>query len=56
VPARDRIVPPESAEPLARLIPGAVLHRPAAGHIGMAAGGNAATALWGPLADWVAAL
>jgi pimeloyl-ACP methyl ester carboxylesterase len=56
VPSRDRIVPPESAAPLARLIPNAVLHRPAAGHIGMAAGGNAATSLWGPLADWVAAL
>jgi polyhydroxyalkanoate synthase subunit PhaC len=56
VPARDRIVPPESAAPLARLIPGATLHRPAAGHIGMAAGSNAATALWQPLADWVAAL
>ncbi len=56
VPSRDRIVPPESAEPLARLIPGATLHRPAAGHIGMAAGSNAAAALWQPLANWVAAL
>lgn len=56
VPSRDRIVPPESAEPLARLIPGAVLHRPAAGHIGMAAGGNAAAALWQPFADWVSTL
>src|SRR5437762_5761256 len=40
-PARDRIVPPESARPLARLIPGAMLHEPAAGHIGMAAGRSA---------------
>lgn len=56
VPSRDRIVPPESAAMLARLIPGAALHRPAAGHIGMAAGSTAATALWQPLADWVAAL
>ena len=56
VPSRDRIVPPESAAPLARLIPGATLHRPAAGHIGMAAGSNAAAALWQPLANWVAAL
>lgn len=55
VPARDRIVPPESAGPLAALIAGAVVHRPAAGHIGMAAGSTAATALWQPLADWVAA-
>ncbi len=56
VPARDRIVAPESAEPLALLIPGATLHRPAAGHIGMAAGSQAAAALWQPFADWVAAL
>jgi len=53
VPARDRIVPPESARPLARLIPGAELHEPAAGHIGMAAGATAETALWRPLRDWI---
>jgi polyhydroxyalkanoate synthase len=56
VPARDRIVPPESARPLAERIPGAVLHTPAAGHIGMAAGATAERALWRPLAEWVAAL
>jgi poly(3-hydroxyalkanoate) synthetase len=56
VPARDRIVPPESALPLAALIPGAVLHQPAAGHIGMAAGGTAEAALWRPLRDWVRGL
>ena len=56
VPDRDRIVPPESARPLARLIPGAVLHQPTAGHIGMAAGARAETALWRPLRDWVRAL
>ena len=55
-PARDRIVPPESARPLARLIPGAVLHEPAAGHIGMAAGGTAERVLWRPLRDWLRAL
>lgn len=53
VPGRDRIVPPESARPLARLIPGAVLHEPAAGHIGMAAGTRAEVALWRPLLDWL---
>jgi pimeloyl-ACP methyl ester carboxylesterase len=52
-PARDRIVPPESARPLAALIPGAVLHEPAAGHIGMAAGGTAERVLWRPLRDWL---
>jgi poly(3-hydroxyalkanoate) synthetase len=56
VPARDRIVPPESALPLAALIPGAVLHQPAAGHIGMAAGSSAEAALWRPLLQWVRGL
>jgi len=55
-PARDRIVPPESAAPLARLIPGAVLHQPAAGHIGMVAGPRAKNALWLPLLDWLRGL
>ena len=56
VPARDRIVPPESALPLAALIGGAVLHQPGAGHIGMAAGSSAERVLWQPLRDWIAAL
>jgi polyhydroxyalkanoate synthase subunit PhaC len=52
-PARDRIVPPGSARPLGSMIEGAVLHEPAAGHIGMVAGANAEAALWRPLADWI---
>jgi poly(3-hydroxyalkanoate) synthetase len=56
VPARDRIVPPESALPLAALIPGATPHTPGAGHIGMAAGSAAEAALWRPLRDWVLSL
>jgi polyhydroxyalkanoate synthase subunit PhaC len=56
VPGRDRIVPPESALPLARLIQGAVLHQPTAGHIGMAAGARAEAALWRPLLDWLRTL
>jgi poly(3-hydroxyalkanoate) synthetase len=56
VPGRDRIVPPESARPLAALIPGATLHTPTAGHIGMAAGSGAETALWRPLLEWVRGL
>lgn len=56
VPGRDRIVPPESARPLALRIQGAVLHEPAAGHVGMVAGSQARAALWQPLADWLAAL
>ena len=53
IPARDRIVPPESAEPLAMAIPGATIIRPAAGHVGMVAGSGAARALWQPLLEWV---
>ena len=56
VPGRDRIVPPESALPLAGLIDGAVLHQPAAGHVGMVAGASAERVLWAPLQDWIAAL
>ncbi|MGH7072510.1 MAG: alpha/beta fold hydrolase [Acetobacteraceae bacterium] len=56
VPGNDRIVPPESARPLAGLLPRAVLHTPAAGHIGMVAGSAAATALWAPLRAWVGSL
>lgn len=56
VPSGDRIVPPESARPLAGLIQGAVLHQPAAGHIGMAAGGRAERSLWRPLRDWLQTL
>jgi poly(3-hydroxyalkanoate) synthetase len=52
-PARDRIVPLESSRVLAALIPGAVLHEPRAGHIGMAAGGSAERVLWQPLLDWL---
>jgi polyhydroxyalkanoate synthase len=56
VPGHDRIVPPESARPLARLIPGAVLHQPAAGHIGMTAGARAEVSLWRPLLEWLRTL
>ena len=56
IPGRDRIVPSESARPLVRLIQGAVLHEPMAGHIGMAAGARAETSLWRPLLDWLRTL
>ena len=56
IPARDRIVPPASARPLAALIPAAVAHTPGAGHIGMAAGSTAEAMLWRPLRDWVVRL
>ena len=52
IPARDRIVPPESAEPLAAIMERATIHRPAAGHVGMVAGSGAQRALWQPLLAW----
>ena len=55
-PARDRIVPQQSARALATLIEGAMLHEPPAGHIGMAAGRSAERALWRPLLAWIAGL
>ena len=55
LPAQDRIVPPESAAALARLIPGAAVLRPAAGHVGMVAGARAQTELWDPALHWLRA-
>ena len=54
-PGRDRIVPPVSACALAAAIPGAELHLPQAGHIGMVAGSGARGALWERLAAWLKA-
>ncbi len=56
VPHRDRIVPPASAQALARLLPDVVVHEAAAGHIGMAAGSGAEQALWRPLLGWLRSL
>jgi polyhydroxyalkanoate synthase len=55
VPARDRIVPPDSALALAAAIPGAEILRPSSGHIGMVVGGRAAETVWTPLAAWLRA-
>jgi polyhydroxyalkanoate synthase len=55
VPRRDRIVPPQSAEPLSALIPAAETWRPALGHIGMVASPRAKRNLWRPLAAWLKA-
>jgi len=52
-PRRDRIVPPESARPLAGLLPLATLLEPDAGHIGMTTGRSARSVLWEPLRDWL---
>ena len=55
-PARDRLVPPASAKPLAALIANARLIEPPAGHIGMVAGMQAEQALWQPFLKWLTAL
>jgi polyhydroxyalkanoate synthase len=56
IPARDRIVPPASAEALAAALPAAQVHRAAAGHIGMVVGSGAEAALWRPLKEWLHSL
>ncbi len=53
VPRADDIVPPESAKPLADLIPGARLEVVDAGHIGMVTGSGAREKLYDPLAQWL---
>jgi polyhydroxyalkanoate synthase len=54
IPARDRIVPPESAEALAKQMTHATVLRPSFGHVSMMAHRNAATALWPQIFDWLA--
>ncbi len=53
IPGRDRVVPAESALPLAARLAGCELLRPRAGHVGMIAGAGAEAALWEPLRDWL---
>ncbi len=54
VPGRDKIVPPDSALPLARLLHGATLHEPMMGHIGLLASSRAPREVWLPLIKWMA--
>jgi polyhydroxyalkanoate synthase len=56
VPARDRIVPPASADALVPLIQGATAWHPPLGHIGMVVSGGAKEKLWQPLRDWLLAV
>jgi polyhydroxyalkanoate synthase len=53
VPAKDRIVPPDSALALARAIPGAAILRPPQGHIAMTVGAGCEADVWIPLAAWL---
>lgn len=54
IPAGDRIVPPASALALADALPNVEVRQPHAGHIGMVVSGHARTAVWEPLALWIA--
>ena len=54
VPARDRIVPPASAEALGEALPDVETWRPPLGHIGMMASPRAKRLLWRKLAHWIA--
>ena len=53
VPGRDRIVPPESALPLAQLLPNATLHEPMTGHIGLMGSRKSPQQVWKPFLDWL---
>ncbi|MEW5727537.1 MAG: alpha/beta fold hydrolase [Pseudomonadota bacterium] len=53
VPERDRIVPPDSALPLARRIPGCRLMTVTGGHVGMLLSARARTDVYAPLAKWL---
>ncbi|MDD3028677.1 MAG: alpha/beta fold hydrolase [Alphaproteobacteria bacterium] len=53
VPDRDRIVPPQSAMPLAQALPNATYVEPTMGHVGIMAGADAPTKVWEPLAAWI---
>jgi polyhydroxyalkanoate synthase len=53
IPSRDRIVPPESAEALARVLPNADVRKLPLGHIGMMASGRAAEVTYAPLIAWL---
>jgi polyhydroxyalkanoate synthase len=55
-PAHDRLVPPASARPLAKLIANSLYIEPLVGHVGMVAGTHAQSALWQPFADWLHSL
>jgi polyhydroxyalkanoate synthase len=52
-PGKDRLVPPESAMPLAKLMPHATLHEPMIGHIGMIVSTRAPQQVWAPLFNWL---
>ncbi len=53
VPGKDRIVPPQSAMPLAQALPHAMRHEPMMGHIGIMSSPKAVHQVWEPLGQWL---
>lgn len=53
VPARDRIVPPDSALPLAARLPGSRVMTSTGGHVGMLLARRARTEVYAPIAGWL---
>ena len=53
VPAKDKIVPPESSEPLSRQISDGYILIPECGHISMMVGARAKDEVWEPMKDWI---
>jgi len=52
-PGKDKLVPPESAKPLARLIRNTTLQVPQFGHIGLLASHAAPQEIWEPMTNWL---
>ena len=53
VPKDDKIVPTDSALPLAKIINNANIIEPKTGHIGMMTGSNRKSSLWQPFFEWL---
>jgi poly(3-hydroxyalkanoate) synthetase len=54
VAGKDKIVPRESALPMARLIRGSTLVEPPFGHVGLMSGAKAPREVWAPYVAWLA--
>ena len=53
IPAKDKIVPPDSAVPLSEQLQDAYILTPDCGHISMMVGAKAEHDVWEPLKDWI---
>ena len=53
LPRYDKVVPSESARPLAALISGAVVQEPSTGHLGLMASDDAPAQVWAPYTAWL---